>query len=124
VKRKWIIGGLIVALAAALVITSFDDSLTPYVTFAEAKETTQKVQVIGQIDRANVKYNEQEMRLEFGLVDAKVESGEAMTIVYDGTMPGNFDQAEKVVCVGRFKDGQFHADELLLKCPSKYQGES
>jgi cytochrome c-type biogenesis protein CcmE len=31
--------------------------------------------------------------------------------------------ATEVVAKGRFKDGYFHANELLTKCPSKYEGD-
>ena len=32
----------------------------------------------------------------------------------------NFDQAEKVVVVGRYEGSTLHADQILVKCPSKY----
>jgi cytochrome c-type biogenesis protein CcmE len=45
-----------------------------------------------------------------------------MKVDYGGTKPGNFEQAESVVCIGVFKDGIFEAKDILVKCPSKYQG--
>ena len=54
------------------------------------------------------------------------EAGELMPVVYKGVEPGNFDQAETVVVVGRYADGVFQASQILVKCPSKYEarGES
>ena len=38
-------------------------------------------------------------------------------------VPGNFDQATSVVAKGISNENEFVADKLLVKCPSKYQGE-
>jgi len=39
-------------------------------------------------------------------------------------VPGNFDQATSVVLKGKpDNDGRFVAEQMLVKCPSKYQGE-
>jgi cytochrome c-type biogenesis protein CcmE len=51
----------------------------------------------------------------------KDENGVSVKVVYDGVKPGNFDQASHVVCVGKYENGAFHAKQLLVKCPSKYQ---
>jgi cytochrome c-type biogenesis protein CcmE len=120
-KRKWIIGGAIIVVAAIWLVSSFSESLTAYVSFDEAKQRDRRVQVIGSIIRNDVRYDTDSLQLVF---DVKDDDGETMTVVYSGTMPGNFDQATKVVCKGKYTDGRFVADELLLKCPSKYQGES
>lgn len=120
-KRKLIAVGIIVGLAAIWLFSSLDESLTPYVSFQEAMARGHRVQVIGSVIRDAVSYDSDGLRLLFGLED---ESGERLEIIYAGSMPANFDQAEKVVCIGIYRDGAFHADELLLKCPSKYQGDS
>ena len=44
-----------------------------------------------------------------------------MKVVFDGTIPNNFETATSVVVTGRYEDGYFHAKEILTKCPSKYQ---
>ncbi|MFH2036524.1 MAG: cytochrome c maturation protein CcmE, partial [Candidatus Zixiibacteriota bacterium] len=43
-------------------------------------------------------------------------------VIYNGVVPGNFDQATSIVAVGKPGDEGFIADKLLVKCPSKYQG--
>jgi cytochrome c-type biogenesis protein CcmE len=48
------------------------------------------------------------------------DQGEVMPVVFTGVKPGNFDEAEKVVVIGTFKEGAFHANQILVKCPSKY----
>ena len=46
-----------------------------------------------------------------------------MNVVYHGIVPGNFDQATSVVLKGKADGDYFVADQMLVKCPSKYQGE-
>jgi cytochrome c-type biogenesis protein CcmE len=121
VKRKLIAGAVVVILAAIWVFSSFIDSLTPYVSFDDARMRGSRVQVIGSIVKSSVFYDTDSLKLTF---TARNEAGEEMPIVYEGSMPANFDQAPDVVCIGAFRDNRFHADELLLKCPSKYQGDS
>ena len=45
-----------------------------------------------------------------------------MTVLYEGVKPGNFEEATQIVAIGSYSDGAFHANQLLVKCPSKYQG--
>ncbi len=45
-----------------------------------------------------------------------------MPVLYAGVKPGNFEEATEIVAVGSYSDGAFHAEQLLVKCPSKYQG--
>ena len=52
------------------------------------------------------------------------ERGSSLPVQYGGTKPGNFDQADQVVVIGRYQEGVFLADQLLVKCPSKYQGSA
>ncbi len=120
-KRKLIVGAVIVILAAVWIFSSLNDTLTPYISFDEAKQRDQRVQVIGSILKDDVYFDRDSLQLVFKVED---ENHQQLTVVYSGSMPGNFDQAETIVCMGKYKDGRFHADELLLKCPSKYEGDS
>ncbi|MEG6584466.1 cytochrome c maturation protein CcmE domain-containing protein [Dendrosporobacter sp. 1207_IL3150] len=97
---------------------AYQSSLTPYVTFAQAKSSKSQVQVKGTLSKSNLIQSERNS-LIFALRD---EAGEEVTVVYKGTKPEGMDQAESVVAIGRYNNGQFHADKLLVKCPSKYQG--
>jgi cytochrome c-type biogenesis protein CcmE len=47
-----------------------------------------------------------------------------MVVEYDGAKPSNFDEADKIVAIGRWEKnkGAFEAKELLIKCPTKYEG--
>jgi cytochrome c-type biogenesis protein CcmE len=51
------------------------------------------------------------------------QDGNQMKVVYDGTIPNNFETAKSVVVTGQYKDGYFHARDILTKCPSKYENE-
>jgi cytochrome c-type biogenesis protein CcmE len=46
-----------------------------------------------------------------------------MPVHYYGVVPGNFEQATSVVLKGKSTEGVFVAEQMLVKCPSKYQGE-
>lgn len=125
-KAKYIIGGIIVAVFIVWGGSAFLQSTVPYVSIDHARSAERVVQVMGKIDFDNVKYNSDDLRLEFAIYDAKAESIEGastLDVVYYGVVPGNFDQAVSVVLKGQPRDGEWVADQMLVKCPSKYQGE-
>ena len=60
----------------------------------------------------------------WSFISIEDENGDVMKVQFDGVRPGNFDQATSVVLKGKPNDeGAFVADQILVKCPSKYQGE-
>ena len=121
VKTKYLIGIPIIIVFVIFGALSFRKTLTPYVSFEEARKSGATVQVIGQVILSQVDYDTASHQLAFPLAD---DGGNRMPVQYSGTKPGNFDQADKVVVIGSYRDGVFKADQLLVKCPSKYQGAS
>ena len=115
---KVIVALALVAVAVGVGVTSFKKTVTPYISFAEAKQSTGMVQVNGVLADKNYVLKQEEQYLSFRLRDAK---GEVLPVEYKGVIPGNFDQATSIVAIGRYADGKFAAEQLLVKCPSKYQ---
>jgi len=109
--------GLLVA-AIAIGVTSFKQTMTPYIGFAEARTASGLVQVNGTLADKNYVLKPQEQYMRFNLRDAK---GDVMPVEYRGVIPGNFDQAVAIVAIGQYESGHFEANQLLVKCPSKYQ---
>ncbi len=125
-NAKYIIGGLIVVVFMVWGASAFFKTTIQYVSIAEAREAQRTVQVMGKIDFDAVKYNAEDSRLEFAIYDAEatdIAAAERINVVYYGVVPGNFDQATSVVLKGKPDGAQFVADQMLVKCPSKYQGE-
>lgn len=112
----------VVVIAAGVGLWSLigGGGVTPYVGFVEARAAGSNVQVMGEVLPAGTDYDPTEGTFSFFITD---DTGDRMKVVYGGTKPGNFDQATSVVCIGKFSDETFHADKLLVKCPSKYQDE-
>lgn len=107
-------------LAAAIVIgvTSFKQTMTPYIGFKEARKASGQVQVNGVLASKDYVLKKEEQYLSFSLKDPK---GDVMPVEYRGVIPGNFDQAVSIVAIGKYSGDHFEASQLLVKCPSKYQ---
>ncbi len=113
-KQRHMIG---IATIVAFIIFSavtFQSSLTPYVSFAQAKSMSGNVQVRGVLANPQITTAEQGRLVQFVLRD---ETGEEVAVSYRGTKPDNMEEA----AVGKYQQGQFVAEKLLVKCPSKYQ---
>ncbi len=119
-KSKYIFGGVIVTVFLALMIYLFTQSNIQYVNdFQVVKEKGKVCKATGswvkeksyEIDKANRTFS-------FYMAD---NSGNQMKVVYNGTIPNNFESAVSVVVTGQYKDGKFHAKDILTKCPSKYE---
>lgn len=115
---------LIVLLLGFVAYAGFNlaESVTPYVTIAEARASTNSVQVKGLLDKNFVPQQTCD-EFTFGLQDEA--TGETLRVKFDGVKPDQFDEAHHVVAVGKYdaSDESFHAKKLLIKCPSKYEGQ-
>jgi cytochrome c-type biogenesis protein CcmE len=119
-KKYIIIGGIVVAFTI-LAIFSFDSGKIEYSDFATAKKNEKVVQIIGKASKdMPVDYDEKNNKLTFLLVDEKNQSA---PIEYNGPKPNNFDIAPMVVVKGKFENNKFVANEILTKCPSKYESK-
>lgn len=126
-KAKYIIGSVVIVLFMVWGATAFLKTTIQYVSIDAARSATQMVQVMGKIDFDKVNYNADDSRLEFAIYDADAQdksTATTMNVLFYGVVPGNFDQATSVVLKGKTEGEAFVADQMLVKCPSKYQGEA
>lgn len=121
-NRYYLLGGVLLLAFAGFSFSSFKETLTPYVSYEQAREGDRLVQIAGALEKGSAAYKDTEESLYFTLQDPKTK--ETLRVRYKGLRPANFEEAISIVAIGRFDEGteQFEANKLLVKCPSKYQG--
>jgi cytochrome c-type biogenesis protein CcmE len=123
-KRKllYALGSVLILAFAGFALASFKETLTPYVSFEQARSVDRVVQVAGGLVQGSSAYDGERQSLLFTLHDEA--SGDTLRVRYHGIKPANFEDAISIVAIGRYQEegSEFAADNLLVKCPSKYQG--
>jgi cytochrome c-type biogenesis protein CcmE len=122
-KKTEIILAVIIALVAGIIIMTFNAS-NESVTFAEAKnQPDKKVKIVGMLDKTEmVEYNPSKNpnRTVFYVIDKSGNKNAVELIQKDGK-PMGLEQSESLTIEGKMGSDQvFHADYMLMKCPSKY----
>ena len=121
-KAKLIVAGIVVGLGLVFGAMSFMESNVEYTDLRTAREIHKKVQVKGEwIRDKETRFDASSGRFIFYLKD---DNGEEARVIYDGAKPNNFELATSVVVKGRYRDGEFHASDILTKCPSKYDADA
>lgn len=123
-RMKFLIGGVVVVVViGALIAVSFSGSTSDYLSIAEVKalgqEQARDSRVAGEIVADSVDWSTRELHLTFQIQD---ETG-VLSISYHGPQPDMLVDAVEAVVIGKYDTtGQvFEAEELLMKCPSKYE---
>ena len=123
-KRSHIIAVVVIAVAVAMLIAALSESST-FLSLAEAKANPGKeVKVKGFLDRSQAVIYEPSLDpnlTRFTLVD---EDGIRCEVHLNKPKPYDFERAEDIVLTGSVENGVFHAKDMLLKCPSKYNEQS
>lgn len=113
---------VLIILFAAYAGLTLSESVTPYVSIAEAEASSSTVQVKGLLYE---NFSPVQVDNEFRFVLKDEENGRTMPVKYAGLKPDRFDEAYHIVAIGKYDgaDGSFHANKLLIKCPSKYENQ-
>ena len=147
-KRNFAIAGvLIVAAVVYLIVSSTGSTASYFLTIEELRSMDPEAQnrsvtVSGAVIGDTIAYDPSQPRLTFTIVhipgDQEViqaagglaevlhqavskGTGPRLEIVYDDVKPDLLKDEAQAIVRGRLQpDGRFYADELLLKCPSRY----
>lgn len=113
--------GLVAVTLIGVLLTAFAfvNHATPNVSIETAVSKTRYCNVPVQPVPGSIDYDAKSLTLRFVGKDATGE----MPVVFRKGKPNNFEHATSVIVTGQFQDGAFEAREMLVKCPSKYQGQ-
>lgn len=147
--NKFVIGGILILGAVVFLIWSSTAATSEYfLTIDELNAkgievANRNLRVSGAVIGDTIKYDAQTLTLTFevahvpgdqavledegGLAEALHQavidpSRSRMTVEYVGPMPDLLRNEAQAIVTGKLgDDGVFYADELLLKCPTKYE---
>jgi cytochrome c-type biogenesis protein CcmE len=148
-RSKFIVGGLLILAAVVYLIASSTQASAEYfLTVDEVKTEGQGVvgknlRVSGAVIGDSIQYDPESLTLTFDVAhvpgdnkEVEREGGLAavlhaavadpsrnrITVQYSGPKPDLLKNEAQAIMTGQIgADGYFHADELLLKCPTKYE---
>lgn len=114
---KLILGITSIVLFTSLLMYNFGNSINSYVNFEQA-ESRGASHVVGTWDDTQEwGFSRESMRFSFYMKD---EDGNVRRVIYPKPKPNNFEQATQLVVIGEMKNNVFFANDMLMKCPSKY----
>ncbi len=119
-----------ISVVVIIIISTFGDAST-YVSFNKAKDmyelgSMSKFHVVGKLNKdqnnriLGLNNGENMLSFTFEMID---EEGKKESVFYGEPMPPDFLLSEQVVVIGGYENNKFVANEILLKCPSKYTEE-
>ena len=145
------IGGLlIVAAVVYLIVSSTQASAQYYLTIDEMLNRGDEIydraiKLSGAVDGDTVAYDPETLTLEFAMANVpadqdEIEAGGGLAkvlydalrdpdasrlqVIYVGPKPDLLRHEAQAIVTGNMgEDGVFYADELLLKCPTRYEEE-
>lgn len=130
--RFWVGGGLLIAALALLIVNGLRSASQYYLTVSELKARAAQLQgrpirLSGIVDGGTIRYDPETLHVEFGLVERVADIGKAqpLKVVYKGVKPDLLQNEAQAIVEGTLgPDGVFYAQNLLLKCPTRYEEEA
>ena len=129
IQNKHIIIILLLAVSVGLAYDSISNYMNPYIPVSDiaanqARYEGRSLQVIGTVEPDSL-IRSDDGSISFTLIDESGNSEAGVKVTYRGVPPQNLEQeGNQVVVLGSLGvDGEIESTQLLVKCPSKYEGE-
>lgn len=119
-KKIHILGIIIIAVAIGAILTTLNSTST-YASFTEAaKSPDSEFHVVGKLNKEKETVYDPKTdanMFTFYMVD---NSGVEKKVILHKNKPQDFERSEQIVLIGKIEGDEFHASDILMKCPSKY----
>lgn len=125
-KRLVVATVVVIGVLALLIFSGMQGNtgrnLTIQQAIADPQINTGKyIQMEARVVATSVKWDSTKPELIFDITDGK----QSINVTFNDVKPDNFESGYPVIVEGKFTaPGQFQADRLLVKCPSKYEEET
>lgn len=121
-KKIYIIA-IVMVITAIAILTSAAEDMSTYSTFAQAIDTGKKVKIVGQLAKDKEMYYNPEKDPNYFSFYIQDTDGVEHKVVLFQEKPQDFELSEQIVLTGKMNGDEFHATDMLMKCPSKYKDE-
>jgi cytochrome c-type biogenesis protein CcmE len=119
-KKSYIIALSLIAIAIAAIMSMVSDSST-YASFAVASDHPgREFHVVGKLDKEKPQDYHPEVNANLFAFYMQDNEGKECKVLLNKTKPQDFDRSEQIVIIGKMAGEEFHASDVLMKCPSKY----
>lgn len=119
-KKIHIIGIIIIAVCIGFIMTSLSDSTT-YATFTEAAVNPgTEFHVVGKLNKDKETVYDPAVNANLFTFYMLDREGVERRVLLHKSKPQDFERSEQIVLIGKYEGQEFHAHEILMKCPSKY----
>ena len=124
-KRSHIIAIALIAVAIAALIGSLSDSSTYADLNTALADPGREYHVVGTLDRSQPIVYEPTRNASLTEFTIQDTTGRACRVMLAKAKPQDLERSERIVLIGEAaEDGTFHARDMLMKCPSKYNEEN
>jgi cytochrome c-type biogenesis protein CcmE len=124
---NWVIVLFIVVAAALVGYVIFDGLGAETYFYSVDQAVAQGDDIIGETVRIKGQVEAGTIEGEAGTLGRKfriAEKGKTIWVTYDRALPDTFEEGVEVVAQGTVdKNNVLVADEIMVKCPSRYEGE-
>ncbi len=119
-KKLHILGIIVIAIAIGVIFASLKNTST-YADFTEALSNPEKeYHVVGKLDTSSPQIYDPKVNPDEFLFSMADNKGVIKHVVLHKSRPQDFEKSEQIVLIGKMKGDDFHANDILMKCPSKY----
>ncbi len=123
-KKTALIAIVLIAVALGAIISTVSESGT-YASFATATSNPGKeYHVVGKLDKTRQMLYDPKVNANLFSFHMSDSEGKSLMVHFSGTKPQDFERSEQIVVVGKYSGNVFKASSILMKCPSKYNGNS
>lgn len=120
-KKSHIIGIIVIAVSIGFILSSLFEAST-YASFGEAFENDGKeYHVVGSLDTSHDVVYDPMADPNLTVFHMKDEQGVSRKVKLFKSKPQDFEKTETIVLIGKAVGDDFHANDILMKCPSKYE---
>jgi cytochrome c-type biogenesis protein CcmE len=114
---------LLVLAGGVAALTMQAKDVSTYATFTDAKEASAKVKVAGKLIKDKPMVYDPVVNPNLFTFYLKDTNGKEVLVNLLKPKPQDFELSEQVVVTGDMQGDAFVANEVLMKCPSKYKDE-
>lgn len=112
-----------IVLSVALAYDAFTSYMSPYLTVSQVVGNTaiyldEDIQVLGIVANGSITYENTSIAFDL------IEEESLIEVTYARSLPQNFQEGIQVVVIGKLiSPNTIEGYNMLVRCPSKYEGE-